>query len=253
MRVQNKSIIVTGAGSGIGEGIARRLAAEGGRVLVNDINAQAGQRVAADIRAAGGEAVFFQADVTKSKDVEAMVQEAVQCFGRLDVVVNNAGWTHRNRPMLEVSEEDFDKVYAINVKSIYLSAIHAVPALRKAGGGSFINIASTAGLRPRPGLTWYNGSKGAVITTSKSMAAELGPDNIRVNCINPVFNPDTGLAAEFAGGPVDDARRAKFLATIPLGRFSTALDVANAALYLASDEAAFVSGVCIEVDGARCV
>ena len=253
MRVQNKSIIVTGAGSGIGEGIARRLAAEGGRVLVNDINAQAGQRVAADIRAAGGEAVFFQADVTQSRDVEAMVLEAVQRFGRLDVVVNNAGWTHRNRPMLEVSEEDFDKVYAINVKSIYLSAIHAVPALRKAGGGSFINIASTAGLRPRPGLTWYNGSKGAVITTSKSMAAELGPDNIRVNCINPVFNPDTGLAAEFAGGPVDDARRAKFLATIPLGRFSTALDVANAALYLASDEAAFVSGVCIEVDGARCV
>lgn len=253
MRVQNKSIIVTGAGSGIGEGIARRLAAEGGRLLVNDINAQAGQRVAADIRAEGGEAVFFQADVTKSRDVEAMVQEAVQRFGRLDVVVNNAGWTHRNRPMLEVSEEEFDKVYAINVKSIYLSAIHAVPVLRKAGGGSFINIASTAGLRPRPGLTWYNGSKGAVITTSKSMAAELGPDNIRVNCINPVFNPDTGLAAEFAGGPVDDARRAKFLATIPLGRFSTALDVANAALYLASDEAAFVSGVCIEVDGARCV
>ena len=141
----------------------------------------------------------------------------------------------------------------INVKSIYLSAIHAVPAMRTTGGGSFINIASTAGLRPRPGLTWYNGSKGAVITTSKSMAAELGPDNIRVNCINPVFNPDTGLAAEFAGGPVDETRRAKFLATIPLGRFSTALDVANAALYLASDEAAFVSGVCIEVDGARCV
>ncbi|HRM00381.1 MAG TPA: SDR family oxidoreductase, partial [Acidovorax sp.] len=166
---------------------------------------------------------------------------------------NNAGWTHRNRPMLEVSEEEFDKVYAINMKSIYLSAIHAVPELRRAGGGSIINIASTAGLRPRPGLTWYNGSKGAVIITSKSMAAELGPDNIRVNCINPVFNPDTGLAAEFAGGPVDEARRAKFLATIPLGRFSTALDVANAALYLASDEGSFISGVCIEVDGARCV
>ncbi|EER60226.1 short-chain dehydrogenase/reductase SDR [Acidovorax delafieldii 2AN] len=145
MRVQNKSIIVTGAGSGIGEGIARRLAAEGGRVLVNDINAQAGQRVATDIRAAGGEAVFFQADVTKSKDVEAMVQEAVQRFGRLDVVVNNAGWTHRNRPMLEVSEEDFDKVYAINVKSIYLSAIHAVPALRKAG----VAVSSTS--PPRQG------------------------------------------------------------------------------------------------------
>ena len=183
----------------------------------------------------------------------AVAHKGVQQFGRLDVMVNNAGWTHRNRPALEVSEDEFDRVYAINVKSIYLSAIHAVPALRRAGGGSIINIASTAGLRPRPGLTWYNSSKGAVITTSKSMAAELGPDNIRVNCLNPVFNPDTGLAAEFAGGPVDDARRAKFLATIPLGRFSTAQDVANAALYLASDEAAFISGVCIEVDGARCV
>ena len=253
MRVQNKSIIVTGAGNGIGEGIAKRLAQEGAQVLVNDINTTGGQRVVAEVTAAGGTAAFFQADVTQSAQVQAMVAEAERLFGKLDVVVNNAGWTHRNRPMLEVSEDEFDKVYAINVKSIYLSAIHAVPALRRAGGGSIINIASTAGLRPRPGLTWYNGSKGAVITTSKSMAAELGPDNIRVNCLNPVFNPDTGLAAEFAGGPVDDARRAKFLATIPLGRFSTAQDVANAALYLASDEAAFISGVCIEVDGARCV
>ena len=253
MRLQGQSIIVTGAGSGIGEGIARRLAAEGGKIIVNDIHSIHGQRVADSIVAAGGIATFFQADVTQSNQVQAMVQAALSHFGRLDVVVNNAGWTHRNRPLLEVSEDEFDKVYAINVKSIYLSAIHAVPAMRQAGGGSFINIASTAGLRPRPGLTWYNGSKGAVITTSKSMAAELGPDNIRVNCINPVFNPDTGLAAEFAGGPVDETRRAKFLATIPLGRFSTALDVANAALYLASDEAAFVSGVCIEVDGARCV
>ncbi|MFT4242255.1 MAG: SDR family oxidoreductase [Acidovorax sp.] len=256
MRVQNKSIIVTGAGGGIGEGIARRLAAEGGNVIVADINAAGGQRVVDSIKAAGGTASFFQADVTNSAQVKALVDEALRLHGRLDVVVNNAGWTHRNRPMLEVSEDEFDKVYAINMKSIYLSAIHAVPAMRanpEGSGGSFINIASTAGLRPRPGLTWYNGSKGAVIITSKSMAAELGPDNIRVNCINPVFNPDTGLAAEFAGGPVDEARRAKFLATIPLGRFSTALDVANAALYLASDEAAFISGVCIEVDGARCV
>ncbi len=256
MRAQNKSTIVTGAGNGIGEGIAKRLAAEGARVVVADINAAGGERVVAEITAAGGSASFFQTDVTDSAQVKALVHEAVRRFGRLDVVVNNAGWTHRNRPMLEVGEDEFDKVYAINVKSIYLSAIHAVPAMRAnpgGSGGSFINIASTAGLRPRPGLTWYNGSKGAVITTSKSMAAELGPDNIRVNCINPVFNPDTGLAAEFAGGPVDGARRAKFLATIPLGRFSTALDVANAALYLASDEAAFISGVCIEVDGARCV
>lgn len=252
MRVRDKSIIVTGAGSGIGEGIASRLAAEGAQVVVNDINRDAGERVAAQIRDAGGRASFFAADVTKSADVKALVDSAVQRHGKLDVMVNNAGWTHSNRPALEVGEDEFDKVYAVNMKSIYLATVHAVPAFRANQGGSFINIASTAGIRPRPGLTWYNGSKGAVITTSKSLAAEFGPENIRVNCINPVFNPDTGLSSAFAGGPVDEARRAKFLATIPLGRFSTALDVANAALYLASDEASFISGVCIEVDGARC-
>ena len=253
MRVKGKSIIVTGSGGGIGEGIAMRLAAEGAKVIVNDINVALGEKVVAAITQAGGTASFFAADVTQSADVKALVDAAVQRYGKLDVMVNNAGWTHRNQPALDVSEDDFDKCYAINVKSIYLATIHATPVFRAHGGGSFINIASTAGVRPRPGLTWYNGSKGAVITTSKSMAAELGPENIRVNCLNPVFNPDTGLAAEFAGGPVDEARRAKFLASIPLGRFSTALDVANAALYLASDEAAFISGVCIEVDGARCV
>ena len=253
MRVSGKSIIVTGAGGGIGEGIARRLAAEGAAVIVNDINATLGEKVTADITAAGGRARFVAGDVTQGDDWHTLVAAAQDFGGRLDVIVNNAGWTHRNRPMLEVSEAEFDKVYAVNMKSIYWSALHGVPAMKQAGGGSFINIASTAGLRPRPGLTWYNGSKGAVIITSKSMAAELGPQNIRVNCINPVFNPDTGLSAEFAGGPVDEERKAKFRATIPLGRFSTALDVANAALYLASDEAAFISGVCIEVDGARCV
>lgn len=253
MRVANKSIIVTGAGSGIGEGIAKRLAAEGASVIVNDINTAQGERVVREIAAAGGKASFFAADVTKSDEVRSLVNAAVQRHGCLDVMVNNAGWTHRNRPALEVPEDEFERCYAVNVKSIYLATIHAVPVFRKQGGGAFINIASTAGVRPRPGLTWYNGSKGAAILTSKSLAAELGPDNIRVNCINPVFNPDTGLSVEFAGGPIDDARRAKFLATIPLGRFSSALDVANAALYLASDEAAFISGVCIEVDGARCV
>ena len=253
MRVKDKSIIVTGAGGGIGEGIARRLAEQGAQVIVNDINTALGEKVVAEINKAGGKASFFAADVTRSDDVKALVAAAVQRHGRLDVMVNNAGWTHRNRPALEVTEDDFDKCYAVNMKSIYLSTIHAVPAFRANQGGSFINIASTAGVRPRPGLTWYNGSKGAVITTSKSLAAEFGPDNIRVNCINPVFNPDTGLSAEFAGGPVDETRRAKFLSSIPLGRFSTALDVANAALYLSSDEAAFISGVCIEVDGARCV
>ena len=253
MRVQDKSIIVTGAGQGIGKGIALRLAAEGANVIVNDINPALGEAVVQEIVQAGGAASFVAADVTSTEQVKALVAAAVQRYGRLDVMVNNAGWTHRNRPALEVPEDEFDKCYAVNVKSVYLATVHATPVFRAQGGGCFINIASTAGVRPRPGLTWYNGSKGAVIITSKSLAAELGPDNIRVNCINPVFNPETGLSAEFAGGPLTDERMAKFRATIPLGRFSTALDVANAALYLASDEAAFISGVCIEVDGARCV
>ncbi len=253
MRVRDKVIIVTGSGSGIGAGIARRLAEEGAKVVVNDIHAGAGGKVVAEIAAAGGTASFMAADVTKSSDMKALIDGAVAKYGRLDTLVNNAGWTHRNQPALDVSEDEFDKCYAVNVKSIYLATIHAVPHLRKGGGGSFINIASTAGVRPRPGLTWYNGSKGAVITTSKSLAAELGPDNIRVNCINPVMNPYTGLGTAFAGGELTEERLDKFRSSIPLGRFSTALDVANAALYLASDEAAFISGVCLEVDGARCV
>ncbi len=253
MRVQDKSIIVTGAGGGIGKGIALRLAQEGAKVIVNDINPAAGIAVVDEIVQSGGVAALFAADVTRTEEVKALVAAALQHYGRLDVMINNAGWTHRNRPALEVTEEEFDKVYAVNVKSVYLATVHATPVFRAQGGGCFINIASTAGVRPRPGLTWYNGSKGAVITTSKSLAAELGPDNIRVNCINPVFNPETGLSTEFAGGPLTAERIAIFRASIPLGRFSTALDVANAALYLASDEAAFISGVCIEVDGARCV
>ena len=253
MRVNGKSIIVTGAGGGIGAGIAKRLASEGAQVIVNDLDSRSGQKVAAQIVAAGGRASFFQADVTQTDQVQALVATAVQRHGVLDVMVNNAGWTHRNRPALEVSEEEFDRCYSVNVKSIYLATIHATPVFRRQGGGCFINIASTAGIRPRPGLTWYNGSKGAVIVTSKSLAAELGTDNIRVNCAPPDFAPAPCLTVQFAGGPLGDTRRAKFLSSIPLGRFSSALDVANAVLYLASDEASFISGVCIEVDGARCV
>jgi 3-oxoacyl-[acyl-carrier protein] reductase len=248
MRLKDKVAIVTGAGSGFGAGIAKRFAQEGAKVVVNDINAEGGARVATEV---GGE--YVQADVTKGADWARLVAAATAKFGKLDVVVNNAGWTHRRKPYLEVTEAEFDKVYAVNVKSIYLSALHAVPVFRRQGGGCFVNIASTAGLRPRPGLTVYNSSKGAVILMSRSMAAEFGPDKIRVNCVNPVFSPDTALSAEFAGGAVTDEARKAFLATIPLGRFSTPLDVANACLYLASDEANFISGVCIEVDGARSV
>jgi len=245
MRLKGKTAIVTGAGSGFGAGIAKRFAEEGAKVIVADINAQAGERIAREV---GGK--FAHADVTKGADWAKLVAGA---GAALDIIVNNAGWTHRNKPYLEVTEAEFDRVYAVNVKSIYLSAIHAVPVFRKRGGGCFVNIASTAGIRPRPGLTVYNSSKGAVITMSKSMAGEFGKDRIRVNCVNPVFSPQTALSADFAGGSVSEEAKARFLATIPLGRFSTPLDVANACLYLASDEASLVSGVCIEVDGARCV
>jgi len=244
MRLKGKTAIVTGAGSGFGAGIAKRFAEEGATVIVADINTQGGERVAKEV---GGK--FVQTDVTKSADWARLMSSA----GSVDTIVNNAGWTHRNKPYLEVTEAEFDRVYAVNVKSIYLSAIHAVPVFRKRGGGCFVNIASTAGIRPRPGLTVYNSSKGAVITMSKSMAGEFGKDRIRVNCVNPVFSPETALSADFAGGTISEEAKARFLATIPLGRFSTPLDVANACLYLASDEASLISGVCIEVDGARCV
>jgi len=248
MRLKDKVAVVTGAGSGFGEGIAKRFSEEGARVVVADIDANGGNRVASGLQAA-----FVQADVTRGADWARLVSETVSRFGRIDVVVNNAGWTHRRKPFLEVGEAEFDKVYAVNVKSIYLSAIHALPVFRRQGGGCFVNIASTAGVRPRPGLTVYNSSKGAVILMSRSMAAEFGPDKVRVNCVNPVFSPDTALSAEFAGGAITEEARRQFLATIPLGRFSTPLDVANACLYLASDEAAMISGSCIEVDGARSV
>jgi 3-oxoacyl-[acyl-carrier protein] reductase len=253
MRLKGKVAIITGAASGFGEGIARLFAREGAGVVVADISDAGGQRVAGEISTAGGKAVFAHTDVTRAADWAAVVGTAQAAFGRLDIVVNNAGWTHRRKPYVEVTEEEFDRVYAINVKSVYLSGVHALPAFRRQGGGCFVNIASTAGLRPRPGLTVYNSSKGAVILLSKSMAAEFGPDKVRVNCVNPVFSPDTALSAEFAGGAVTEDARKAFLATIPLGRFSTPLDVAQACLYLASDEAAMVSGSCIEVDGARCV
>src|SRR5438067_12598225 len=232
MRLKDKVAIVSGAGSGFGAGIARRFAEEGARVVVNDIDPR-GSAVAREI---GGR--FVQGDVSKGADWARLVREAGP---QLAIVVNNAGWTHRNKPYLEVSEAEFDRVYAVNVKSVYLSALHAVPVFRRRGGGGFVNIASTAGVRPRPGLTVYNSSKGAVILMSKSMAAEFGPDRIRVNCVNPVFSPETSLSAEFARGALTEEMKKKFMATIPLGRFSTPLDVANACLYLASDEAAMIS------------
>jgi len=251
MRLANKVAIVTGAGSGFGEGIAVRFAAEGARVVVADIQDAHGERVAAAIRAAGGQAEFVHADVSQGADVGALLAATLECYGALDVVVNNAGVSHRNQPLLDVSETDFDRVFAVNVKSLYWTARHMVPYFRTRGGGAFVNIASTAGVRPRPGLVWYNGSKGAAILVSKSMAVELAPARIRVNVINPVAG-ETPLLATFMGEDTPE-QRAKFVGSIPLGRLSQPRDVANAALYLASDEADFITGACIEVDGGRCV
>ena len=251
MRLAGKIAIVTGAGSGFGEGIAKRFAAEGAKVVVNDIAIAAGERVAREIVAGGGKARFCAGDVAKDADVARLVAAALDAFGDLDVVVNNAGTTHRNQPLLDVTEEEFDRIYRVNVKSLFLTAKHAVPHFRKKRSGVFVTIASTAGVRPRPGLTWYNGSKGAAIVTSRSMAAELAPDNIRVNVINPVAG-ETGMLADFMGADTPEMR-AKFVATIPLGRLSLPSDVATAAVFFASDEAAFITGACLEVDGGRCV
>jgi len=183
--------------------------------------------------------------------VGALLAATLECYGALDVVVNNAGVSHRNQPLLDVSETDFDRVFAVNVKSLYWTARHMVPYFRTRGGGAFVNIASTAGVRPRPGLVWYNGSKGAAILVSKSMAVELAPARIRVNAINPVAG-ETPLLATFMGEDTPQIR-AKFLASIPIGRFSTPEDIAAAAAFLCSDEASMITGVALEVDGGRCI
>jgi 3-oxoacyl-[acyl-carrier protein] reductase len=247
MRLGSKIALVTGAASGFGAEIARTFAREGARVALVDINADGVQAVAASIGAA---ALPIAADVTSATEVAAAVARSIEAHGRLDIVVNNAGWTHRNQPLLDVSEAEFDKVYAINVKSIYHMTRAVVPVMRRQGGGCIINMGSTAGIRPRPGLTWYNGSKGAVHMLSRSMAVELAPDRIRVNCVAPVLG-ETGLLESFMGLPDTPQNRAKFIATIPLGRLSRPADIANGCLYLASDEAEFVTGVVLEVDGGR--
>jgi len=247
-RLKGKVAIVTGGASGFGAGMARRFVEEGARVVVADLNAEGALEVAATM---GDDAAGIGVDVSSRADTAAMVDLALERFGRLDIMVNNAGYTHRNGDLTGVDEETFDRIVAVNMKAIYHAALAVVPVMERQGGGSIITTASTAGLRPRPGLTWYNASKGWTITATKSMAVELAPKNIRVNCLCPVAG-ETGMLASFMGEDTPE-KRALFRASIPLGRLSTPLDIANAALWLASDEAAFITGVALEVDGGRCI
>lgn len=249
MRLEGKSALVTGAASGFGAAIARTFAREGAKVAVVDVDAAGAERVAGEIGAA---AIALACDVTDGAQVAAAVESTRAAFGALDIVVNNAGWSHRNRPMLEVDEATFDKVFAVNVKSIYHMTHACLPVMRAQGRGVIVNVGSTAGISPRAGLSWYNASKGAVNTLSQSMAVELAKENIRVNCIAPVIG-ETALLETFMGVPDTPENRAKFLATIPIGRMSKPQDIANAALFLASDEAALVTGVVFPVDGGRTI
>lgn len=248
MRLAGKTAIVTGGASGFGAGIVRKFVAEGAQVMIADLNTDMAQDVAKEV---GGDVRVIEANVAKGADIEAMGQATLDAFGRIDILVNNAGTTHLPAPMEDVTEDDFDKVFAVNCKSVYLTACVIVPVMKAQGAGVILNVASTAGVSPRPRLNWYNASKGWMNNATKGMAVELAPEGIRVNALNPVAG-ETPLLKSFMGEDTPEIR-AKFLSTIPLGRFSTAEDMGNAACYLCSDEASMITGVCMEVDGGRCI
>lgn len=247
--MKGKVAIVTGGASGFGKGIATTFQTEGGSVVITDLSEDTGSAVAKEIGA-----TFVRADVTKRDDWEKVLKQTLESYGRLDVVINNAGTTYANKPTETVTDQDFDLVFNVNVRSIYLSTNVILPYFLKEGiKGSFVNIASTAGIRPRPGLAWYNASKAAVINATKTMAVEYGPKGIRFNSVCPVFASGTGLSSKFLGKDDNEANRAGFVATVPLGRSSTPQDIANACLYLSGDEGSFITGISLEVDGGRCV
>ena len=248
MRLQDKCTIITGAASGFGAGMARKFIAEGARVMLADIDGDAAERLSAELGAA---AVACQVDVSRADDMRRLSESAMHSLGRIDILINNAGVTHLPQAMEDISEEDFDRVMAVNTKSVYLSARYIIPIMKAQGQGVVLNVASTAGVSPRPRLSWYNASKGWMITATRSMAVELAPEGIRVNALNPVAG-ETPLLKSFMGEDTPEIR-ARFLSTIPLGRFSTPEDMGNAACYLCSDEASMVTGVCLEVDGGRCI
>lgn len=248
MRLQDKCAIITGAASGFGAGMARKFVAEGARVLLADIDGEAADRMCAEL---GPATVACVVDVSLADDMRILKDTALEAFGRIDILINNAGVTHLPQAMEDVSEADFERVMAVNTRSVFLSAKHIIPVMKAQGQGVVLNVASTAGVSPRPRLSWYNASKGWMITATRSMAIELAPSGIRVNALNPVAG-ETPLLKSFMGEDTPETR-ARFLSTIPLGRFSTPEDMGNAACYLCSDEAGMVTGVCLEVDGGRCI
>ena len=248
MRLKNKIAIITGAGSGFGKGIAIRFAEEEAKVVIVDINIDSAEKVAMEI---GKNALAIKCDVSQDGDVASLFEQTLEQFGSADILVNNAGTTHRNKPMTEVTEKEFDQIFAVNVKSVFLTAKHGVPLMKKKGQGVILNVASTAGQRPRPGLTWYNTSKGAMITATKAMAIELATFKIRVNAINPVAG-ETGMLHLFMGEDTPK-KRAQFVSSIPWGRLSQPEDISNAALFLCSEEADMITGTCMDVDGGRCI
>ncbi len=246
MRLKGKTAIVTGGASGFGEGIVRKFIAEGAQVMIADINGDGAATLAQELGA-----LACRVDVADGASVQAMAQTAQELLGFPDIIVNNAGITHLPQALDHVTEDDFDRVFAVNCKSVYLTARALVPGMKARGSGTILNVASTAGVSPRPKLNWYNASKGWMNTATKTMAVELAPDGIRVNALNPVAG-ETPLLASFMGEDTPEMR-AKFLSTIPLGRFSTPQDMGNAACFLCSDEASMITGVCMEVDGGRCI
>ncbi len=251
MQLEGKAALVTGAGRGLGRSIALAYAQEGADVAIISRTPTELDQVEEEIRALGRHGLARTADLTDRQQTDRAVEEAIDGLGHLDILVNNAGTTHRNKPMTEVTEEEFDRIFAVNVKSVFLTARHGVPLMKEQGHGMILNVASTAGLRPRPGLAWYNTSKGAMITATKAMAIELASFKIRVNAINPVAG-ETGMLHLFMGEDTPE-KRAQFVSSIPWGRLSQPQDMANAALFLCSDEADMVTGTCMEVDGGRCI